>query len=265
LRVQTRTDAGAFVSNDYIVETDASGATGHRWAVANSEKMRIASNGNVGIGRTNPVTALDVNGTVTATRYIVDNGAVDGGEVEFRSVNHGSWFMDSNNGALRAYKDGVERFKIFSNGKAYFAQSASRGFTGYPITTPDDTIANAVRKSGYIEWQTDAGAVGTNYFTSDVRKKDNIGPATKQSSEVIEAIQFIEFDWKPDSGGEGHVEVGVSAQQLQTIDPRLVSTLSDDTLMVNEPALVSHMAKALQEALTKIEAMEARLIALEAV
>jgi len=177
----------------------------------------------------------------------------------------GTFATQSNQVDLRT-SNGTTRFQMLSSGRIYLPNaSAARGSIGYPIATPNDSVANAIRANGYIEWQTDIGAVGTNYFTSDERKKENIAPATKQSSEVIEAIQFIEFDWKPDSGGEGHVDVGVSAQQLQTIDPRLVSTLSDDMLMVNEPALVSHMAKALQEALTKIEALEARLVALEAV
>lgn len=48
----------------------------------------------------------------------------------------------------------------------------------------------------------------------------------------------------------GHVDVGVSAQNLQSIDERLVNVLSDDTVMANDPAFVTHIAKALQEALS---------------
>jgi cytoskeletal protein CcmA (bactofilin family) len=49
-RIQTRTSTNVFVSNDYIIEKDASGATDHIWSIADSEVMRIDSSGKATIG-----------------------------------------------------------------------------------------------------------------------------------------------------------------------------------------------------------------------
>jgi hypothetical protein len=92
LRVKTRTDADTFVSNDYLITTDASGATAHRWQTANTEKMRLTTNGLLGIGTTDPQSEFHVIGAgvfsrglsvgvngVDDTCYITfERGSVDG-------------------------------------------------------------------------------------------------------------------------------------------------------------------------------------------
>lgn len=139
----------------------------------------------------------------------------------------------------------------------------SRGTTGYAITTPNDSVANATRYSGYIEWSTDVGLVGTNYFLSDIRKKEHIRHSTFNCSEIIKKFDFIEFDWKPESGGEGHADVGVSAQQIENIDSRLIRKLSDGTLMIHEPTFNTYVAKALQEQIQITEKQNQQIQSLE--
>jgi len=200
--------------------------------------------------------------TDTDKRLLFRNGRID-------AVNNANTAWDAH--TFRAYNTYIEdsggniRFKYEQGtNRVSCTGSGSRGYSGYLLTTSNDSVANCLRANGYLEWQTDVGAVGTTYFLSDVSLKENIAPSTTVSSDLINDIDFIQFDWKPESGNTGHVDVGVSAQQLQEVDARLVNELSDERLMVNEPALLAHLGKALQEALAKIEALETRLDALEA-
>jgi hypothetical protein len=139
----------------------------------------------------------------------------------------------------------------------------ARGATGYAITTSNDSIGSATRYSGYIEWQSDVGLIGTNYFLSDIRKKDNVKKSTTNASELIKNIDFVQFDWKPESGNEGHVDIGVSAQQIKKLNPSLVKEMSDGTLMIHDPTLIPYFGKAIQEQQQIIEAQQQQIQSLE--
>ena len=129
LRLQTRTGAGVFVSNDYLVETNATGASSHRWAIANSEKMRIDSNGNVGIGVSTIDTALGtklhVAGTIrTDTGSASANPGIVFDHDNFADADANSIALDRTSEAMLFTVNASERMRINSSGKVGIGTSS---------------------------------------------------------------------------------------------------------------------------------------------
>lgn len=58
--------------------------------------------------------------------------------------------------------------------------------------------------------------------TSDERMKENIKPSELKALPIINKIEFKQFDWKKDSGYEGHIDIGLIAQRLKKVYDKLV-------------------------------------------
>lgn len=73
----------------------------------NTEPIRaitVLSNGNVGIGKTNPTQKLDVNWTIISRwEIIIDNWIADGSQVVFKSSGYNDMAIDNSSGEFRIY------------------------------------------------------------------------------------------------------------------------------------------------------------------
>jgi hypothetical protein len=105
---------------------------------------------------------------------------------------------------------------------------------------------------------------------SDIKLKENITDANSQWSD-LKAVRVRNFNFRE---GQTHRQIGVIAQELEEVSPGLVyespdrddddNDLATVTKGVNYSVLYMKAVKALQEAMERIETLEAKVAALEA-
>lgn len=139
----------------------------------------------------------------------------------------------------------------------------------HTATTGNNTFFNFYTEAsptlrGGIDYNRSAGQVRYN-VTSDRRLKSEIQPANT-ALDTLAAIQVRSYKWA-ETGYQ--VEYGFIAQELNEVAPDAVKEGDDgdvvtDAWAVDNGKLVPLLAKALQEAIAKIETLEAKVAALEA-
>jgi hypothetical protein len=177
----------------------------------------------------------------------------------------------ANNGVWSGFSDVVFNFRS--------AQAASASNAGIDLVHSATNIINGTLS--FRVW-TNGNVVNTNSSygaISDIKLKENIVDANSQWSD-IKALRIRNYNFKPETGHEIHKQLGLIAQEVELVSPGLVSASPDRdedgnetgevTKSVAYSVLYMKAVKALQEAMERIEqleasnaAMEARLAALE--
>ena len=192
------------------------------FATNDTERARIDSSGNLLVGTTSlPVS----NGTLS-----VKNTA--GG----------------NNIAARFFGDYSDSQHAVYFDKASTTNTTSQVFVGF-------TVNNQATGSGQINANGASQAAFGSF--SDSRLKENIVDLQPQLSNIM-ALRPVEFDYIESEGG-GH-QTGFIAQEMETIFPDAVGERSDGMKTItgwNKTEAI--LVKALQEAVAKINSLEARL------
>ena len=218
-----------------------------------------------------------------------------GGLLTFSVGNNGGAIterlrIDSSGNLLVGASAGQSSERLLAQGSSatnpsFIAYSPSATFTGYVARIwADRNTSNStynflscvrVGSAGDVFIIRDSGnAVNTNNSygaISDIKLKENIEDAASQWND-IKSIQVRKFSFKNDE--EHKRMLGLVAQEVELISPNLVEAVIDrdkdgndlgtTTKEVKYSVLYMKAVKALQEAMGRIEQLEAKVTALEA-
>jgi hypothetical protein len=288
------TDATAYIQ---LKDTGGSGAVGTTGAGnglrfwlgdAATEAMRITSAGDVGIGTASPSKTLHVNsGASTDIAQFSSNAAsfVFGASTGLISMDLGA------TDAYRIRQSGSERMRIDSSGLVLAGVTSSTYHTfslnnsgnyaaGVVNTNPSAPYGLVISLSGVssgggagfltcvdgnanrllIRGDGDVENVNNSYGAiSDERVKSNIVDASSQIDDIM-AVQVRSYTLNE----TGDTHIGVVAQELEASGMSgLVQEDDEGMKSVKYSILYMKAIKALQEAVTRIETLEAEVAALK--
>ena len=276
----TDTDSGISFGSDIVT-----------FNVGGSEKARLHSNGNFGIGRTDPDQKLVVRGSGT-TILKVENS--DDGTAQLTLGNTGSsnLAIQQVGGATIFQEGGTERMRIDSSGNVLVGTTSSSpaqsgSTTGVALTNYGRAEIDAgnnvsvvvnrtntgdivqFRRNTLVKGEINVNASRTAYNTeSDYRLKENITTLSDGITR-LKTLKPRRYNFKEDPNNT--VE-GFIAHELQTVVPEAVSGTKDEVDSEGQPKyqgvdtsfVVPLLTAALQEAVAKIEVLETKVAALEA-
>jgi hypothetical protein len=251
--------------------------------------VKIDSSGNVGIGTTSPTTnytnTVHVHSATSgASVHLTDSGsgstASDGLEV-FQYGNDG-YIWERSSGTLRFGTSATERMRIDSSGNLLVGTTQGPNVSDKGVQIYDAGAYGRINvgKSyngtiwgfrcyhlgssvGGIQYSNTATSIVTS---SDYRLKEDVQPM-ENSIERVKQLNPVNFAWKLD----GSRVDGFLAHEAQEVVPEAVSGTKDavdaegnpDYQGIDQSKLVPLLTAALQEAIAKIEDLEARLAAVE--
>jgi hypothetical protein len=175
---------------------------------------------------------------------------------------------------MRISSDG--RIDSFTSGQGFQSRSTSAAGTTNSLfegrrsatSTTDGTTTFIVYSNGDVQ-----NTNGSYTTISDAKLKENIVDASSQWND-LKAIQIRNWNFKEETGHQTHRQIGPIAQELEQVCPNLVFEILDRdengnetgeaTKGVNQSVLYMKAVKALQEAMERIETLEAKVAALEA-
>ena len=295
---EVKTDSVVNVSGDNDSGIDLSTNDVVAIKTANSERMRVDSSGNVGIGMT-PSRPLHVQASSGAASIYVRGRSSDGTATMLLHEDNSGNAQNSITGytthlridagttsdaghTMQFYVNDSERMRIADSGNLFInttnttpnpgmnlgpsggmAQGNSNGTSGFYF--------NYITRNGSLIGSiTQSGTTGVAFNTSsDYRLKENVADMTGAITRV-KALAPKRFNWVAED--DDRTVDGFLAHEAQAVVPEAVTGTKDEVdddgnaVMqgIDQSKLVPLLTGALQEAIAKIETLETEMTALKA-
>ena len=274
--------------NDFMFNSVAN----YIYEVSGSEKMRIDSSGNVGIGTTSPAGPLDVVSNSSAVGIELRGRSADNiGQLSFESNDSGTTYSQLQslstelkvktvaNIPMSFHTNNTERMRIDSSGRLLLGTTStytdsndkmvvSGGRFNVTATNMNPCAFNRQTDTGIVinilqngngkgSISTDGSNVAFN-TSSDARLKNVLGEA--KGLDIINQLNPVNFEWKE----SGKIQDGLIAQEIEPLIPEAVSTNEHTGFYeMDYSKLVTPLIKAIQEQQSIIEDLKARVTTLE--
>lgn len=238
--------------------------TSHIWNISNSEKMRITSAGNVGIGTSSPsaistYTTLDIRGATGGGIKI----GVSGSSTPFNLQQAGTdaYLNNVASGVMYFLNGDVERMRITSGGLLQMSNNSTTFSIGaiggvQRIQHGTNGFTTEFQFFGAYDGYAPIGASAFN-TRSDYRLKEDLKEFSGLS--LITDMKVYDFKWKE----QDERNYGFMAHELQEIVPYVVTGTKDgmfeDELQyqgLDYSKLVPVLVKAIQELSAKVSLLE---------
>lgn len=205
----------------------------------NSAKMLIDTNGNVGIGTTEPDFLLD----------LVQNGGGVQLQMGRSNTNPGTAWMGAD---INGFHLGVGE---------YAAAGGNVGDpNGFTVSATGNVGIGTATPSSKLEVDGDIKAAGDviAFSASDQRLKNNISNITNPISKLNQ-INGVNFEWSKDQSIHSGKDVGVIAQDVQKVLPEVVTERQDGNLAVKYEKIIPLLVEAIKDQQKQIEELKKKL------